>query len=137
MRTTCECCRSPIRRQIGEGQTKRIRCSGCSFLIGKCCAELPGTCWTCARGLRRHDLHQLAVLRGVIDGETGKYFGSWGALLYWIDEAASDGLIERAPGKEWTATPYGQSIHSLVLIHLPRCRQTFWRGVDLERILKQ
>ena len=77
-----------------------------------------------------YDLFELAVLRGVCDGDAGKYFGSTMNLLNWIARAKAVGLLTT----EGTPTEEGLRIYREVLSVLPNGRATFWCSKALTEI---
>jgi hypothetical protein len=86
-----------------------------------------------------YHLHELAVLRGVVEGDPGRYFGSTLGLSRWLDDAEGSGLIERVTAwtgdDGWTATALGYQLYDQVLNDLPRGRQVSWASPALDELL--
>lgn len=85
---------------------------------------------------KKYELHVLSVLRGVCDGDSGKYFGSTMNLIYWIDKAKDEGLVAGDNTRKLEPTIVGKELYDKVLSKLQNGRATFWSGKELEDLLK-
>lgn len=90
----------------------------------------------------RYTRHALAVLRGVIDGDITRCFGSTLALDFHVEQAIAQGLLERARSSIDTpradgllvATAAGRLIYDAVLSKLPAVRANFWDSAELREL---
>lgn len=77
-------------------------------------------------------LHNLSILRAAVEGRPlESYFGSTGALQFWIDSTVALGLVNA----QHEPTPLGESISRRIgLTSQPSGRATLWRdALEIEK----